>query len=225
MGKSHTETAQGLKPRKSVQANSQEWIGHEMIRDQVADLLVLQNYVIEILDLQQCEMRLREDPVSVKMVARCLAALRDHKAELVATFASFPASNKDLRKPSASMAEMFVGLITKNRSRELPAILRDDFSFLSRVVMSYTILHTTALGLRDLNTARLTLEHLKQLLPLMQQINILVPLLVERHLKGAHPKMDGTSADEAAANISAIWRKCRGRPRNGANARVRKSAA
>lgn len=101
----------------------------------------------------------------------------------------------------------------KNPSREsqesirISRILRDDYSALSLITISNTLLHATALALKSTEVAEIALKHLENLAPLMVMIGELVPGVVTRELWSHSSAIDLSVAKLAVQNAQQVWKK------------------
>jgi hypothetical protein len=108
-----------------------------------------------------------------------------------------------------------VGLDIKPESEpKIPKIsrmLREDYSALSNITFSNAQLHTIALALESRDTADLALEHLKNLMPLVFQVEELVPEVIMRELMAESLKVDISVAEIAQNNTRLAWNRVKGR--------------
>ncbi len=86
-------------------------------------------------------------------------------------------------------------------------IVRDDYSALSLIAISNTLLHATALALRSQEVAKLALQHLENLTPLVLRMGELVPDVVTRELRFHSPTIDLSVAKLALQNAQMAWKK------------------
>jgi hypothetical protein len=92
--------------------------------------------------------------------------------------------------------------------KKIPRIskmLRDDYSALSHIAMSNTLLHTAALLVDRQEVSKLALEHLMNLTPLVVRINEILPEVVARELQNSSAKIDPSLAQTAIENIRRAW--------------------
>lgn len=86
-------------------------------------------------------------------------------------------------------------------------ILRDDYTALNLITMNNTLLHTAALALDSQDVAKLALQHLKNLAPLVVRLGELMPEVVARELRAISKKIDLSIAETALKNTQLAWRR------------------
>jgi len=94
----------------------------------------------------------------------------------------------------------------KQNSRRISKMIRDDYSALNLITMSNTLLHTTALTLKNYNIAELALQNLKLLAPLVVRLGEIAPLAVIMELNLGQEKFDTKIAETALLNTKQAWK-------------------
>ena len=98
------------------------------------------------------------------------------------------------------------GLIDRLRQTDtVSRMVRDDYTALSLAAVSYHMLHTTALGLKDQDLADLALRHLGEITPLLVELSKTVCTVVAHELNEEDRIIDPTVADEAIRNTQRMW--------------------
>jgi hypothetical protein len=178
----------------------------QMLRHSVVDLRALERYLLEALEVQQSESRLRASAEAAALVERVATVLRRHIARLDEHRGLLDDSGEAAPTGlSRSVAGVFVGFVCKMRSHEVSAMLRDDHTLLNLASIGYAALHATALAFEHVATAELALEHLRELTPLIAEINRLMPLAVIEELAATSGPIASDAADQATANLQAAW--------------------
>ena len=90
------------------------------------------------------------------------------------------------------------------QSKPISRILRDVYSMLNSVTMSYAQLHTTGLALEKPDIAKLALDHLARLTSLITKIGEIVPNVVIRELLIKSFGVNPIISDIAFKNIKPI---------------------
>lgn len=112
-----------------------------------------------------------------------------------------------LKDAMTAVSGFFAGLWGKVRPETASRMLRDDYAALAFVSVCTQMLHTTALTVRDIGTAQLTLQHLNELPPLQMAVNELVPAAVVADLGiDGVPIEDPNAAEAANENWRDAWR-------------------
>ena len=177
-----------------------------LLCSQLAETCMLQRFMAEAVSLQELEPFLAEKPQAEGLVARILGVLRQNNTQLSALLDPLHAGRHRLREAGERLSAMFVGCLCKRRSRDLSAMLRDDYALLNLVAMNYTILHTSGLAMRDLSIASLALGHLQQVTAILQEIVRLMASLVMHEISGPASDPPVEVEQRAFANTQAAWR-------------------
>ena len=92
------------------------------------------------------------------------------------------------------------------RKTKVSKNLRDDQTALSLATISYTMLHTTALGLGDAATAQLAKSHLEDYTPVVIQITKAMPAVVLQELADDGENVQISAAALAEQNTQEAWK-------------------
>ena len=87
--------------------------------------------------------------------------------------------------------------VNQVRKTKVSKSLRDDYTALGLSAISYTMLHTTALGLGDQATAQLAKRNLDDITPIIVEISQVMPKVVLQELQE-----DGETVQISAAELS-----------------------
>lgn len=99
------------------------------------------------------------------------------------------------------------GLYNKMRQNDpVSRMVRDTYTATGLACIGYTMLHTTALGLKDQRLADLAVQHLGDLTPLIGQMSESVCHVVARELADEGEIIDAGVAAEAVRNTQQTWR-------------------
>jgi ferritin-like metal-binding protein YciE len=115
-------------------------------------------------------------------------------------------SAKGIKEVATSALGVVAGLYDKIRTESVSKMLRDDYTALNLAAVSYTMLHTTGLALRDQVTADLALRHLKHYTEIIMQINQIIPNVVVEDLRDDVPMINEASVQQAMQNTQDAWR-------------------
>ena len=98
------------------------------------------------------------------------------------------------------------GLWNKIRNKdEVSRSVRDTYTATSLAAISYHMLYTTALGLKDNALADLALRNLKDITPLIGKLSEVVCTVVAAELSAEGKVIDPTVADEAIQATQEAW--------------------
>ncbi len=92
------------------------------------------------------------------------------------------------------------------RKTKVSKSLRDDYTALALASISYTMLHATALGLGDQQTADLAKQHLDDYAPIVVEIGKTIPAVVLQELRDDGENVTVSAAEIAERNTSASWK-------------------
>jgi len=93
------------------------------------------------------------------------------------------------------------------RKTEVSKYLRDDYSALCLASASYTMLHTTALGLSDSATASLAQRHLADYATTVMRISATLPIVVLAELRSEGVVIDASVASDAERDVENAWKE------------------
>jgi ferritin-like metal-binding protein YciE len=166
---------------------------HEQtVADYVGDMVALESHIEEALDRQLTETK--DDPEAHAAVQRfhdMVKAHRDALKGLQAEVGSTPGN--PIKAAGSALLGKAAGVIDLLRTEGISKSLRDDYAAFSLAAISYSMLHTTALGLGNRQVAELAERHLTGYAGAIERINEVMPGVVHRELI-----KDGHRADEAA---------------------------
>jgi ferritin-like metal-binding protein YciE len=177
------------------------------IRTYLSDMLALERHIA--LPLQR---QLQIDDVakygqaatiisSIKTVSDAhISLLQDHLNKAGGDAAS------SLKTAFASVLGAGAAALDSARRTKISKGLRDDQVALALATISYTMLHTTALGLGDAATAELAQKHLEDYTPLVVQITKAMPAVVLQELADDGENVQITAAEIAEQNATQAWR-------------------
>ena len=168
---------------------------HEQtIADYVGDMVALESHIEEVLDRQLTETQ--DDPDASAAVQHFHDMVKQHRDTLkdlqaqVGTTAGNP-----IIAAGATLLGKAAGVIDLVRTEGISKSLRDDYAAFSLAAISYSMLHTTALGLGNARVAELAERHLTDYAGAIERINEIMPGVVERELsKDGHQTQPGAVA-------------------------------
>jgi hypothetical protein len=142
---------------------------------QLAGLGVLEQYLLEMLDLQCHEPAVQREPDAEALVLRAIDLLAAHTAAIRDCLADGPEVRSVLRAAAASLAGFFAGCFRKSRARAVPAILCHDAFLLAAAEKGYAALCVRFAGERGRRELRLARRHLRELAALTHAFQGLTP--------------------------------------------------
>lgn len=114
-----------------------------------------------------------------------------------------------LQETAAALLGKAAGLIDKVRKDTVTKALRDDYVAFNLAAVGYTLLHTTALALKDQKTVEFAEKGLETYAGLVQQVNHILPqATVDELVKNKEvPVSDPGVVGQARATIDRTWAK------------------
>lgn len=168
-----------------------------ILQKYVSDMLSLEGHISQAIDKQVKGNN--DDPEVSTQFATFAKTIERHHTDLETRLSEMGgAANKPIKEGVATIAGVAAGLIDKLRSEEVSKDFRDDFTALNLSLISYEMLHTTALSLGDKQTADLAARNMKDNAEFVMFIQKVMPQIVIRDLKQNHD----VTPDESAAKVT-----------------------
>ncbi len=180
-----------------------------ILQKYVSDMLALEQHIQQAIDKQVKENK--DDPEVSSKYDKFATVSKQHVEALSDRLNQLGgALNSPVKTAVAAVAGVAAGLIDKFRSEEITKDFRDDYTALNLSLISYEMLHTTAISLGDRETADLAARNVKDNADFVMEIQRLLPQLVVRDLKTNHAEIRETineqGADETHKLIDSIWK-------------------
>ena len=155
-------------------------IGTEVVHALVEDLVVLQVHLLEAIVRQSKLDALRSRVDARELLARLEPRLHGHVEALHACLERLGRKPPRVKERLGALLGVAAGWVDQVRSgREASRDLRDDFVLLSLVLVNYGMLSAAAARLDDPQTDDLAAEHIDALAPLLEDLMMIVPQIVE----------------------------------------------
>ncbi len=177
----------------------------ETLGQYVSDMQATEKHIHEAVTRQTDDESVKQQPEASRLINRLHQTLDTHINTLESHSKMLDASNSSIKDAIMSTLGAMAGLYDKVRTKQVSRMLRDDYTALSLAAISYTMLHTTALGLNDQRTADIALRHLKDLTPLITEISRIIPQVVAVELTEDHPNLNVSSAPESMRRTQEAW--------------------
>lgn len=179
----------------------------DALRPYIADMAAVEKHILEALERQHKDDDIRQFPNAHQFIDRTMAILRQHVQALETHLQGFSGGGAaaTVKEAVTGVLGAIAGMYDKVRKDTASRALRDDYTALSLAVVSYTMLHTTALGLRQGATAEIALRHLKDLTPLQVELSQILPAIVLRELSFEGYDVEPGLAQNAVRNTQEAW--------------------
>lgn len=177
-----------------------------VLQKYVSDMLALESHIFQAIDKQSKE---HTDKPEMKTKFETFAqTTKNQEQQLQARLQELGgAANQPVKQGVAAVAGVAAGVIDKLRSEESSKDLRDDLTALNLSVVSYAMLHTTALALGDQQTADLAANNAKENAQFIEYIHGILPTVVIAELKENHDvSPNPQAAEETKKLVSQIWK-------------------
>lgn len=179
----------------------------DALRPYIADMAAVEKHILEALERQHKDDDIRQFPNAHQWLDRLIGVLRQHVNALEDHLESFPGGGAahTVKEAVTGVLGAIAGVYDKVRKDTASRALRDDYTALSLATISYTMLHTTALGLRQGATAELALRQLKDLTPLLVELSQILPHIVLRELSFEGYDVETSLAQQAVRGTQEAW--------------------
>jgi hypothetical protein len=179
----------------------------EALRPYVADMAAVEKHILEAIERQRKDDDIQQFPDAAQWVGRVEGVLRRHVDSLESHLKNFDGGGVagTVKEAVTGVLGTVAGLYDKVRKDTASRALRDDYTALSLAAISYTMLHTTALGLSQGTTAELALSNLKEVTPLLVELSQLLPKVVLKELSFEGYDIATSVGEQAARNTHEAW--------------------
>lgn len=179
---------------------------HEAIVDWAGDIVALVSHIEEALDHQ---LKLDTNSSTGGNIIRELHdTVRDDKKRAVAFQESIGSTaGNPVIKAGSEILGKAAGIIDRVRNDSVAKSLRDDYTAINLLTVSYTMLHTTAMALKDDEAKSFAEQGMRTGATLVQKINEALPAAVVQDLAdNKHVDVvDSNVVAECRAEIDRIW--------------------
>jgi hypothetical protein len=180
----------------------------EQIRPYVADMAAVEKHILEALERQQKDDSVKGIPEAKSLIDRLAGVLRTHISGLETHIAGMPGGTMaaSVKEAVTGLLGGLAGIYDKVRKDSVSRDLRDDYTALSLATVSYTMLHSTALGLGEMTTAEISLRHLEELTPFVMELAEIIPPVVLKELSAEGYAIDPSCHGQAVKNTQEAWK-------------------
>jgi ferritin-like metal-binding protein YciE len=177
----------------------------QTVADYVGDMVALESHIEEALDRQLKETE--DDSEAHAAVQRFHDMVKAHRDSLKALQdeVGSTAGNPIIAAGSTLLGKA-AGVINLVRTEGISKSLRDDYAAFSLAAISYSMLHTTALGLGNPKVADVAERYLTDYAGAIERINEVMPGVVARELTKDGHQTDAGAAKATNAMVAKSWR-------------------
>jgi ferritin-like metal-binding protein YciE len=178
------------------------------INTYISDMLALEQHVATPLENQMNDSAVAAIPVAQRAIREALDTVHRHIGKLEARLDAVGGhSGAGVKNAVSSAVGAAASAINNARKTEVSKNLRDDYTALCLTSAGYTMLHTTALGLGDTQTATLAQGHLADTAAAIMKISKSLPVAVLAELKDEGVNVDVTVAETAQRDAESAWKE------------------
>jgi ferritin-like metal-binding protein YciE len=177
----------------------------QTIADYVGDMVAVESHIEEALDRQLTEVQ--DDPDARAAVQRFHDMVKQHRDALVAVQEQVgTTAGNPIIAAGAALLGKAAGVIDLIRTEGISKSLRDDYTAFSLAAISYSMLHTTSLGLGNPQVASLAERHLTDYAGAIERINEIMPGVVDRELAKDGHQTDPAAVATTRRVVAQAWR-------------------
>jgi ferritin-like metal-binding protein YciE len=179
----------------------------DILRDYVSDILVLENRILQSVERQTRDDRVKRQRDAYELLQRVESTLSGHTLALERHLASSNGGSESfIKRATATAVDVASAFYEKVRADEgVSKALSDDYTALSHAAISYSMLHAAALALEAPEVADLALRHLTELTPLVVALSRVIPNVVAEELSREGIGLAVSAGAEAAENTRKAW--------------------
>ncbi len=175
------------------------------LQSYVSDMFAVESHTLEAIQRQVDNKDVQQKSEANQLIRRIHHTLKQNTEALEKRLDALGGSQSAIKAAAASLAGVAAGVYDQVRSETVSRMLRDDYTALNLVAVSYTMLHTTALALSDPATADLALQNLKRITPLITSINKVIPQVVVQDVHEDVKSANVSVAHQAISNTQEAW--------------------
>ncbi len=172
----------------------------------ITDMYALINHGLKAIDRQAESLRKKDThPEALAAVHEFQRVLRVNMMALETRAKALGGkTTKPLKEVVTTLTGIAAGLMAALRPEEASKAIRDDYTFLSHVAIGYLMLHTTATGLGDLETATLAEQGYRDAARLVMRIDQIMPTLVLQELRQDGLPV-GPASEQSIMMVQRAW--------------------
>ena len=180
--------------------------GKPTINTYVSDMLALEQHLLKPFERQAADEAVAKSPRAAQVVNEAVETTNAHIAALEERLESIGGhAGSPVKSGVAAFAGYMAAAVENVRKTEVSKDLRDDFTALCLASASYTLLHATALGLGDVETADLAKRHLADEASLVMRVSEALPSVVLAELQDEGVEVTPNVAKRAEQEAEAAW--------------------
>lgn len=179
----------------------------ETLTKYLGDMHALESHGLQSVERQVDQLKDAGHPEAYRLVQEFKRTLESHVAALDTRLKALGGSpTHPVKEVASAVLGVAAGLYNSVRTAEASKSIRDDYTFVSLTAISYLMLHTTAKGLSDTETASLAEQHYRDAARLAMEVDRVMPGLVVQELKqDGLPMID--PSQESRTMVHNAWQR------------------
>jgi ferritin-like metal-binding protein YciE len=176
----------------------------QTVADYVGDMVALESHIEEALDRQLTETK--DDPEAHAAVQRFHDMVKAHRDSLKSLQDEVGSTTGNpIIAAGSTLLGKAAGVINLVRTEGISKSLRDDYAAFSLAAISYSMLHTTALGLGNRKVADVAERYLTDYAGAIERINEVMPGVVERELAKDGHQTNSAAVGQTRSMVAKAW--------------------
>ncbi|HLA64796.1 MAG TPA: hypothetical protein VK610_10245 [Rhodothermales bacterium] len=181
----------------------------EILDGYVTDMAAVENHILSAAERQVAAESTARYPEAKAPLEALAAVLRQHVAALKAYNGETPSEGTLAEVAKEALTDVIgfaAGIYDQLRQEDrVSRMVRDTYTALGLATVSYHMLHTTALGLKEHRLADLAIAHLRDLTPHAVELSKAVCLVVAHELADEDKTLDPNVGPEAVRRTHEAW--------------------
>ena len=182
----------------------------EIINSYVTDMAAVETHILQAIERQLDSDETAKYPDATRVLTSLKSALTNHKASLEAynertEGGGIKEAVKEALFGALGVAAGFYDLIRPNDT--VSRMIRDTYTATSLAAISYHMLYTTALGLKNEEVASMALKNLGDLTGIIGELSEVVCTVVAAELAAEDKLVDASVGAKAVEETQKAWRK------------------
>jgi hypothetical protein len=182
----------------------------QILNGYVTDMAAVEKHILEAVERQLSNDETRQFEVAWSALSELKATLSRHIEALEAYNETTPGGGVLERVKEAATGALGVAAGIYNHLRQTDTVsrsVRDTYTAIGLANVSYEMLFTTALALKEQTLADLAMRHLEELVPHTKELSRVVCMVVVQELTMQDKTLDPSVGPEAVRRTREAWRR------------------
>lgn len=179
-----------------------------ILNDYVTDMAAVETHILEAVERQLEDSNTKNFPEALGVLTDVRSTLSRHVSALEAYNATTEGGGlkEALKEAAFGALGIAAGIYDKLRTEDpVSRMIRDTYTALGLAAVSYHMLYTTALGMKDERLASMALAHLGDISPLIVSLSKTVCLVVAHELSLEDKMLDPNVGQQALDATQSAW--------------------